>query len=373
LRELLEKRLNGLRDISDLKKLIFAIFLIALILVVGFYSFGQSVPPGYMGVRRIGFGPWAGFHQQALKPGFHWSLPLASYTTIHLIPSTVQSVKLSRASGASKDEFGPVAVQTANGAQVIVDATALVRFVSEPKSSGDQTVSGGPVDLIESVGREQSDWFRWIKRNVEDELKRALGSLSTAEFYNPDLRDHGQVRTAEKKVAEVLAPYGIELVSLLLGRYIYEAEEINQAIARKNLQDQEERLNTTRGNFAEVAAQLRQREADLDAQIKTLAVEGETNALVIRSEGDLYETQMRAKGELLVAQASAKSDAMRSEALSSGPGSDVYVARQLAPILSALKGGLITDLDPFDLKALIERLGVDPADGENRAGVVDAN
>jgi len=342
----------------NLKKLLVSLFLISALIVGGFYGFGESVPPGYMGVRRIGFGPAAGFHQKALTPGYHWSLPFSSYTTIHLIPSTVQRVGLSRDGEGGIDSFGPVEIQTANGAQVVVDATVLVRFRGAPEFHGEDLVAGGVVDLLESVGREQSDWFRWIKRNVEDELKRALGRLSTAEFYNPDLRDHRQVRAAETRVAEALAPYGIELVSLLLGRYTYEAEEINQAIARKNLQDQEERLNTTRSHFAEVSAELRQREADLDAQIKTLAVEGETGSLVIRSEGDLYETQMRAKGELLVASAMAEADRLRSEALASRLGSDVYVARQIAPLLSALKGGVITDLDPFDLKALIQRLGV---------------
>jgi hypothetical protein len=46
---------------------------------------------------------------------------------------------------------------------------------------------------------------------------------------------------------------------------------------------------------------------------------------------------------------------MRNDVLSR-VGSDVYVALQLARVVASLKGGVVTNLDPYDFNAWVNRL-----------------
>ena len=59
---------------------------------------------------------------------------------------------------------------------------------------------------------------------------------------------------------------------------------------------------------------------------------------------------------MLVASARAEVDSERAKVLSQIAGSDVYVARELAPLLETLKGGVVSDLDPFDIEAWSRKL-----------------
>jgi hypothetical protein len=41
------------------------------------------------------------------------------------------------------------------------------------------------------------------------------------------------------------------------------------------------------------------------------------------------------------------------------------VARELAPILASLKGGIVTDIDPYDLGKWVDKLGVEKSEPQN--------
>ncbi len=351
-----------------MKKIQFLIGTTVTLLVVLFavvYTFGYVVPPGHMGVLRYGMGPKQGYQPEGLAPGYHPGFPLMNLMTINLVPTTIQVVHLHRDRKKHPNSSGPLEVQTTDGAKVLVDVSLLARFFPAPTfDAKGGKVHGGPADLLQSVGLSEHDWFNRIRRNADDELRRALGKLSTADFYNPNLREHQQVKVAHTRMNQSLSRFGIEVVGVLLRRYTYEAQEINQAIQRKNLQDQEERLNAMKSEFARVSAELQKVEADYDARIKTLQIQGETNSEVIRSEGDLYEEKKRAEATLLVAQATAEVDRKKANALSETIGSDVYLARELAPLLSSLKGGVVSGLDPYNLKTWEEKLGVAAVGGE---------
>lgn len=340
--------------------IVFFICIVAVSFTIG----GEVIEPGYMGVRRIGFGPGEGFQEPALEPGFHWSDPFGTYSTILRIPSTVQLIRLFRGSEQDPATLGAIEVQTTNGAQVLADVLVVSRFYKHRTSASDGSVlHGGPADLLESVGTTTESWTRWIRRNAEDELKRSLGTLSTAQFYDPQERDHRALRAAEFNIKAALAPYGIEILGVFLGRYSYKADAISQAIARKNLQEQEERLNATRRDFAKVSAELQKTEADYTARIETLRIQGETEAKVIRSEGALYETKKQASADLEINKALAESDRLRVEVLQNQLGSDVYVARELVPLLTSVRGGVVSGYDPLDIEQMVERLGLAKKDG----------
>lgn len=323
------------------------------------YLFGYIVKPGYMGVRQIAFGPYQGFSEKGLPPGYHWSVPF--YSRIHFVPVTIQLMDFDRdegGEGASKHEDSSLKrlphleVQTTNGQSMFVDLSLMYRFYEE--SAPDH---GGPRDLITKVGTEEVEWHNRVITVVENELKKTLGRLSTSEFYNPYLRQK-EVDTAEKNMDERLSVLGIKIEAVLLRRYTYAAVDIDEAIYQKNLTVLAEQVNAAASKLEEVRAQVSQVASSGDAAVKTLLVEGENQARVIRSRADLYESLKQSEGNLVVAQAKAESDRLKAGAMASASGAQSYVAIEMAPIIKSLKGGVIADIDPFNVDSWLRNFGV---------------
>lgn len=324
------------------------------------YTFGYIVWPGEIGVRQITFGPAQGFSKVGLKPGYHWSVPW--YSSIHKVPQTLQSLDLHRDQDLYPESVGALEVQTTDGSSVDVDITVLYRFFPDSVMNEDGTmVHGGPADLLLRVGYA-GDWLEHIQTAVINELKKSLGRLSTEQFYRPDLREP-QVARALDELRKRLSVDGIRVESILVKRYTYTEERIDREIFEKNLQDQEERLNIAASQLSQARAELEQVAADWDAQIKTLEVTGEREVRVIESEADRYQREKRAEGDLLVAKAKAEVDRLKATALARSKGASVYIARETVPVIGALRGGLVTGIDPFDLEAWMDRFGADTAGG----------
>lgn len=321
-----------------------------------FYFFGAIVPPGYMGVRQIKFGLGQGFSQSALKPGMHWAVPL--YSTVHLVPKTIQLLHFQQGGASDNDPttFDTLEIQSADRATVDVDVSVLYRFLAAP-SLGGQSPHGGPADLFK-LGTTEAAWVNEVRRRTEDQLKRNLGLLRTAKFYDPSERE-GRVNQATEKLNEALAPSGVEVTTLLLRRFSYREDRIDNAIFQKNLQEQEERRNEAQAKFTEVEGLVNKLVAERDAQINTIHVQAESDVRVIRSEGDLAEAEQRASGDLSVAKAQAEVDKLKADALAQASGAKVYVGREIAPLLSTLRGGIVSDLDPYDLDGWSKKLGTE--------------
>lgn len=330
----------------------FGVFLLIVcsVLVGVAFVFGTVVSVGSVGVRKIAFGPKQGLLERSLAPGFHWTIP--GYSTIYEVPQTVQVVDFDRDLQNVPTSFGSLDVPTTDGTTVDIDVSVLYRFY--PGQGADKgRRHGGPAELLNNVGPTNRQWAKYISQVADNELKRALGSLSTVDFYDPAARD-ARVAAAETALAEQLAPLGIKVESILLRRYTYR-EEIDQAIFKKNLQELESAYNRVAGDFAEARRDVNKVEADGNVSIQNLDKQGISEAEKIRSEGDLYRREKTADGELLVAQARAAVDKQRNEVLSRA-GSDVYVALQLAQILSTLKGGIVSSADPYDLESWVKKL-----------------
>lgn len=338
-----------------LKGLGFLVAIVTVALFVLAYTFGSVVPPGQMGVRQITFGPYQGFSRDGLVPGYHWSIPV--YSKIHLVPQVIQTIDLGNAHSSAalsqqSNMGGAIEVQTTDGSSVDLDVSILSRFYFDSTE-----IHGGPSDLIQKFGTSNVQWLNKIKTAAINELRKALGRLSTSEFYDPHKRELA-IKDAHDAMNARLAEFGIRVEAILLRRYTYTEERIDTAIFQKNLQDQEERLNTAASLFAEAKAELEKVAAEWDAKIVTLRVEGENKARVIKSEADLYETEQKATGDLLVAKARAEVDRLKAGALARSAGADIFVGKELAPLLASLKGGVVSQIDPYDLGQWMNRLGI---------------
>jgi hypothetical protein len=325
-----------------------------LVLVVFFtavaFIFGYRVPPGYMGVKQILIGPDQGYLQQSLLPGFYGSIPYRS--RIHIIPASVQILPISKqGSGAS----GSLDITTSDGNYVSITANTVYSFYQSSS-----TEHGGPADLVGRLGLDPSSWRNQVVSISSDKLIRSLSSLSASQFYDPKLRNEKLI-SAEKEIRSALMPFGIKLERVLLDRYTYVDNRIDEAIFRKNIQSQEEKLNEQKSKLAEASAKLEQVSAEWDAKIESLRVEGTTSAMVIKSEAELYERKKQAEGDLLYAKAQAEVDKLKSEVLKSdhsGSAASIFVAREMAPLVSSLKGGIIESQDPYNLDQWADKLGV---------------
>ncbi len=334
---------------------------LGLVVLVLAFVFGDVIPPGFVGVRQIKFGPGQGFSLKGLKPGYHWVIPF--YSEIHLVPKKLQLLHLDRELGLHQNALGSLEVQTTDGTAVDVDMSILVRFFEEPgeaKLPGEvqETIKhGGPADLIKNVGLTNQRWNNHLKRVAEDNLRRTLGGLSNPEFYNPHLRE----KAIEQAIVDMnrrLFTFGVSVEALMLRRYTYKARSFDEAIFQKNLQAQEKRLNAQASKLAEAKAKVEGVSAKWDAEIKTLRVKADNDSKVIMSEADLYETEMRSKGDLGVAKATAEVDRLRAQALAQSAGARIFVAREMAPLLSSLKGGVVSNVDPYNLESWLRKLGV---------------
>ena len=335
-------------------------FLVFLALVGGTlaviaFVFGTVVPVGAVGVRKIAFGPGQGLRHRSLPPGLQWAVPY--YSTVYMVPQTLRILDFS--APRSLD------IPTVDGTTVDVDAAVVYRFYSSQGES-EGIKHGGPADLIQNVGATDVQWSRYLSQVAENELKRALSALSTVEFYEPGARE-ARVKVAEEVLRERLAPLGVNVQAVLLRRYRYR-DEIDQAIFKKNLQELESAYNKVAGEFAEAQRDVNQVEADGNVAIQSLEKRGVGDAEMIRSEGDLYRREKYAQGDLLVAEAKANVDKMRGDVLAK-VGGDVYVALQLAQFLGSLKGGVVSNVDPYDFDTWVKKLAGTTTQRENSSEV----
>jgi regulator of protease activity HflC (stomatin/prohibitin superfamily) len=351
--------------------------IIVILLIIGsivFYTFGQVVAPGYIGVRQVTAGPGQGFSKNGLRPGLHFTVPFL--VNVYLIPRTVQVLNFHRKGTQSDiaavsndpDQVSSLEIRTSDGLSVELDVSVLTRFYDSPSpavegsapqgDSAGAVAHGGPADLFTGVGINEEVWDNQIRRVAADELRQALGAMLARQFYEEPETRAAALAKALEAMRSRLDPVGIKVEAVLLRRYTYKDDLFDKAIFNKNLQEQEQRLKDASGRLAEVKAELEQVEAEWDAKVVSLRVKGESQSKVLFSEAKLFESQKMAEGDLLVAKAQAEVDKLKAAALAQSTGADVFVAREMAPLLSSLKGGVVTSLDPYDVDAWARRLGV---------------
>ncbi|MDD7474400.1 MAG: SPFH domain-containing protein [Bdellovibrionota bacterium] len=338
--------------------LIFISFIVIIVVTLS-YVFGVVVYPGEVALRQINFGPKQGVQKKILDAGLVWNIPF--YSKIYKVPSVIQTLYLTNNDKESKTTEGVLEVQTVDGSSIFADIYVLYQFINESENISKEQ---GAYNLLTQIGVSGDLWMQRIKTATINELKKSLGSLSTSEFYNPYKREKA-VLEAQYKINDRLKKFGISVAGLLLGRYTYKEMRIDNAIFEKNIQDQEERLNTARKKLGEAQAKTTELEAKWDAKIKTLLVEAENDAKVIMSKADLYEGEKKAQGDLLVSKAIAESQKLKADALKQS-GADMYVTKELAPMVKSLKGGVVNGVDPYNLKTWMSKFGFNANGSVNR-------
>lgn len=354
------------------------------------YVFGTVVKPYEIGVRKNAFNFLGvlqkGYANQGLAPGWHWQVP--GLSEIIILPRTFQFVQLNDGSvdsrtGSDQGTAGDfkersLVVPTGDGARVKTDITAISRISSTPVQIDSNNLeqfneyaakqeglppfaaqykvsTGGPGDLINYAGELQSGQLGLFSQTLKGELREELSALTSTEFYNPILRERATLRASEK-VRKQESSKGIEIWATLLRRYLYEEEKIDNQIFAKNLQEQTEQLNSAKKELAAAEAKTEEARALWDAKIRNLGIEGQTNAEILLSEGALYKEEKVAEGDLLIKTAKADIDKKRSNLYANIEGADVYLAREMAPILGTLGGGIVNNIDPYNLSEWITKL-----------------
>lgn len=355
--------------------------LIGLVVVIfalsmlAFFVFGQIVPPNSIGLRQNYFSlPGVlkeGFEDRGLDPGLHWKVP--GLSTVHLIPRDFQFIQFNVGSAEGDYDRPALEVPTTDGSKVKTDLTLITRYFDHVRKGDDAArpkeevaedgvpimlanigSHGGPRQLVNAftfTPERQRDTF---SRKVEEYLLRSLSKLSTTDFYNPVLRERAAL-AANTEINRAVNPDGIELWSTLIRRYVYSQKNIDDQIFAKNLQEQTERLNAAKSALAEAQAKTEQTRAIWDAKVQVLTEEGAAKVRVVNAEASRFEQEKIAEGDKLLEIALAEVERAKNNAFAS-PGGEVYLAREMIPVVTGIQGGVLTDIDPFDINSWLKRL-----------------
>lgn len=348
--------------------------------------FGTVVPPDKIGVRKnyFSFGVLdEGYVAVGLEPGLHLKFPKIS--EIILLPRGFQIVNLSR--DGDGDEKGDLdldslEVPTTDGSKVNTDVSLLVRLYERPVEGAPPVPApakpdrveltsqetpqvplaiqkvrshGGPEQLITSYRDRVELQLQRFVQIAQDELRRTMSELSTTDFYDPTLREHAAF-VAHEAINSKTNAQGIELWGTLVRRYTYADAEIDQRIFQKNLQFQTEKFRAASTKFTEAEADIRKTEARWQAKIQDIVVAGQNYVTRAESDARLYEETKIAEGERTLKTQQAEVTSAQNRLLASMPGANLYLAREMVPLLRTLGGGVVANLDPYDIDSWVKKL-----------------
>ena len=357
---------------------VFSICLFVLYLI-----FGVVVPPDKIGVRRnfFSFGFLTeGYLPNGLRPGRYLAFPGVS--EILLLPRGFLFVNLNSSSEKGDLDLSALEVPTTDGSKVHTDVTMVVRLFDRPEAitpevagelgSPDASGSslnnaqvplseqkvrshGGPSQLITFYRDDIQRQLEKFSQTAQDELRRHLSELSTIDFYNPKLREEAAVR-AHGKINDDVNPNGIQLWSTLVRRYVYADEEIDAQIFAKNLQTQTERYRAATTKLEEATAEITKTKALWAAKIADLKVSAENYRSLNEAEARLYEESKIAEGKKEINFKQAEVLSAQSHLLSDIPSANIYLAKEMAPLLKTLAGGVVSGPDPYNIDEWVNRL-----------------
>ena len=346
--------------------------------------FGTVVPPDKIGVRKnyFSFGVLdEGYVAVGLEPGLHLKFPKIS--EIILLPRGFQIVNLSRDGEEKGDlDLDSLEVPTTDGSKVNTDVSLLVRLYERqqegappvpapekpekieltsqetprvPLATRKVRSHGGPEQLITSYRDRVELQLQRFVQIAQDELRRTMSELSTTDFYDPTLREHAAF-VANEAINTKTNAQGIELWATLVRRYTYADAEIDQRIFQKNLQFQTEKFRAASTKFTEAEADIRKTEARWQAKIQDMVVAGQNYVTRAESDARLYEETKVAEGERTLKTQQAEVTSAQNRLLASMPGANLYLAREMVPLLRTLGGGVVANLDPYDIDSWVKKL-----------------
>jgi regulator of protease activity HflC (stomatin/prohibitin superfamily) len=347
--------------------IILAIIFAGLSGVVAMFSEGSE--PWEVMVKQTKMGENAGYDENIYPGGYRYLL-VPFKETMHHFDTRLKFLSVTTEVALQKDGTYQintntgVKVPTADGSFVFTDVTIAYQLFREPEHGPDgELIHGGPNELRKRTGIYPAEWEKLLLQNAEERFRRALGSLETDDYYNSVLSEKRVAIALERlnkgwtdedgNYKEGWHQYGIDVVAILPRAYYY-LPVIDRGIASKNLQIQQDQLNQAREKEAENLALVADERAKGEAKVKTLKNQKEWEAKTIISRGEKYQKIQFSAGDSLVGKAEAYAQELKAKAMETG-GSELYVAQQLAPLVGTLKGGVVSDINPFDISAWIDK------------------
>lgn len=363
-------------------------FFIGLCIVLLYTVLGTVVPPDAIGVRinyfSFGF-LQQGYSKDGLAPGLHLKFPGVS--DIVLLPRGFRFVHFGSEFLKGDLDLDPLQVQSSNGPRVNTGLTLVVRLFGESEEKGLKEIAlapapeegpvplatlegvahGGPEDLITFFGFDLTSQLRKLARIAQNELSKSLNEMVSSDFYNP-LRREEASRKAYQAINRIVNPYGVEVWGALIRRYTYEKEEIDNQIFAKNLQTQTAKLRIAQTALAEVTAQIEKTKEFWAQKIQEKNVEAQNYLIRKQSEARFVEETKVSEAEREYKTKLAEITSRKNRLLSELPGADVYIARQMVPLLKTITGGVVNNVDPYDVDAWVKKLvGLSRSDGRGDA------
>ena len=303
-----------------------AMFL-AAVLMTAFVFLSTTVPPGHFGVRQVLVPPFAGYGTEGLTPGRYWSIP--RILVVHSLPMTLNLAAVS-------DAEIPLA---GRGRNVSLGVRALYRLYQRRAED-----HGGPAELITRVGLQPESWAGQVRQ-------AALPVLASP--FPTVMELHGWGSAIGGKLKEL----GIGVEGVLIDQLRYEPGA-EATVLQRGQQELDARVEAARAQLDG----LRRAQEDLLSKhgndLQRVRLEAEERERVLVAEGEALLRQRTAEGDLLAAKAVAEIDRARNELLTKSPGANVYLAEKLVPMITSLRGGVVSGLNVFDTEQWLESLGV---------------
>lgn len=367
----LEKNTGERGSIAGVLSTVAGVVLLAVVLP--FFVFGQIVPPDKIGVRQnyltFGILP-AGFVDKGLPPGLHWKIPFVSQ--IHLLPATFQLIDFN--DDMEKSDFPQVEITTANDPKIRNDITFIVRLFKDPGDGNDVQLHAiieggklapltepivythnGPRVLFDQYSGSMPTFLQRFADEAVGQLQNKLGSLEAGDYYKPIERE-SLVLEAGDSLNRKWAKSGLQIWGTLLRRFEYESVQKEEEIFQKALQEIKVALNSSDRKLKEAEAKTEETRAYWDAEISKLQATGQAEADILISEGEKEKVTKIAQGDLLVDKAEAEITSAKNNLYTEIQGADVYLAKKMVPLLTTLQGGVVADVDPYNVDAWINKL-----------------
>jgi regulator of protease activity HflC (stomatin/prohibitin superfamily) len=316
-----------------------------LVLMISYNSCTTYVRPGEAGVKQSQFGK--GIEDRIYGTGLHY---VGAGETLHRFPTALEILELTDSSTESSVDHrtaGAINIQTSEGYSVRVDATVLYRIKD-------------PLRVMKKLGPgNRYEDAVVIPRSIAA-LRAALGELDAEDFYRGDKRVQKQTQ-AKVALSKELAENGIEVVEVLIRRYVYDIR-YQAAIEGRKIQDQSVFKNEAEAKAATATAAMNKIVAEGAAAVQVELARGEAEVKKLAAEADLYRRKKAAEGDLLVKLAEAQGVELESQALR-GTGSENMVGLRMAEALRGTRVIVLpTDgeggMNPLDLKGMLKRFDV---------------
>src|SRR5437868_2345258 len=192
-----------------------------LVMIVSYNSCTTYVHPDEAGVKQSKFGK--GIEEKVYATGLHF---VGAGETLHRFPTDLQVLELADAGPESSPDHRTTAainIQTSEGYNVRVDVTVLYRIKD-------------PLSVMKKIGPGRMFEDSAVIPRSTQALRRALGELDAEDFYRGLKRIEKQA-LAQRTLTKELGEYGIEVVQVMIRKYVYD-QRYQAAIEGRKIQDQ---------------------------------------------------------------------------------------------------------------------------------------